>query len=53
MRINIECGYVSVREDRSSALSKFWIRVGMGKEATTTIKEMELRKDNLNRIKRK
>ncbi len=54
MRINIGCGYVSVRVDRSSALSMFYERINKGKASSfTSTKETELRKDNLNRIKRK
>lgn len=49
MRINIRCGFISVRTDRSSALSLFVEK----QESRTTGKERNLREYNLNRIKRK
>ena len=49
MRINIGCGYVSVRRDRSSSLSLF-----VEKQKTiTTDKEKNLREFQVSRIKRK
>ena len=54
MRINIQCGFVSVRSDRSSALCLFYERVNKDKASTkTTDKEKKIRESNLNRIKRK
>lgn len=53
MRINIGCGYVSVRADRCSALSLFYERINKGKASSFTSKrEKESREYNLNRIKR-
>ncbi len=49
MRINIICGFISVRRDRSSALSLFVDK----QEGRATINEVNPREFNVSRIKRK
>ena len=49
MRINIGCGFVSVRRDRSSALSLFVEK----QKNRTTDREKNMREFQVSRIKRK